>query len=194
MLWIGWIFVNKMRGWDGKMVAGKYKQQKGEANMNAIEVILKQLDDAWNFKWESLCDALKGVTEEEAQWQADCYADEPQEEGWPKEGTILGQVAHIAISKKHYVNLIKQRPSEDVKEPERKPAKTLEEERIYLKTVHEEYRAVVEALSQDNLSDTVRGDMPLHQFIAMNIRHDVWHASQIKVARRLYNQEAKVLR
>ena len=67
----------------------------GRAPVTGVETYLRQLDDAWEHKWESLRAVLDGVSEEEAAWQPPCYAAEEREEGWPPPGTIRWQVAHI---------------------------------------------------------------------------------------------------
>ena len=154
--------------------------------MTAIQILSEQSRHAWAHKWESLRVVLEGVTEEEAAWQADCYAHEAQENGWPLPGTILWQVAHIEFCKRHYINLIRQRPDEDIVVVKRKHTKSFQEEFDRLKETQVEFESLLSSLCDDDLRGTVNGQTPLVEFLNMAIRHDVWHAGQISVLRRLW--------
>jgi hypothetical protein len=151
--------------------------------MNAIEFALSELDGSWGGKWESLMSALKGVTEDEAAWQAPCYVkDLVEKEGWPKPGSILWQVAHIDFCKRYYVSVITGEPE---KTPDRIPAATLHEELEKLRGTQEDLRAAIAALTESRLTQPAE-KTTLHDFIHTIIRHDVWHAGQIAMARRLW--------
>ncbi len=155
--------------------------------MRAIDAFLLQLDHAWEHAWESLDAVLEGVTEQEAAWQASCYADVPVEAGWPRPGTIRWHVVHLAHCKRTYAALVRarkatQRPSI----PRRAPAATVDADLAELDAAHADQRDAVAACSDTDLDDLVGNRMPLAEFLAMTIRHDAWHAGQIAVARRLY--------
>jgi hypothetical protein len=155
--------------------------------MSEIRVFLQQLDDAWGHAWESLQSVLGGVTEEEAFWQAEAYAGEAPEAGWPKPGTIAWHVAHVAHYKRYYTDII--RPAGQEGRPEVRPwtpRPDLRSLRGALQDAHEAQRAAIADFPDDRLDVVAGNDMPFREFLAMCIRHDTWHASQIAVARRLY--------
>jgi hypothetical protein len=150
--------------------------------MSVIECLLSELDGAWNGKWESLSSALHAVTEDEASYQAPCYANQSVEKGWPKPGSILWQVAHINQCKRYYVSVIAAQPE---KTPDRTPAATLKEEWAALRDTQEDLRTAIATLRESRLGERVE-HATLHDYIHNVIRHDVWHAAQIAMARRLW--------
>jgi hypothetical protein len=155
--------------------------------MGAVRELLRAFDHAWQHKWESLSAALEGVTEEEAAWQAPCYAKEPREEGWPAPGTIRWQVAHVAHCKRHYTMFLRAPGStERPPAPPHVPVASFAEDVDELREAHAGQRGAILALRDDQLPLPVGNGMPLGEFLAMAVRHDTWHASQIAVARRLY--------
>jgi len=155
--------------------------------VTGVETYLRQLDDAWEHKWESLRAVLDGVSEEEAAWQPPCYAAEEREEGWQPPGTIRWQVAHIAHCKRHYALLIRSPDSVDRPPvPERTPSASLEEDRAELAAAHNDQRAAIADLEDADLQKVVGNGMRMDEFLAMVIRHDTWHAGQTALARRLW--------
>ncbi len=155
--------------------------------MTAIDVYLEQLDDAWGHRRESLRGVLDGVGAEEAEWQAPCYAGEEREDGWPAPGSIRWQVAHIALCKRHYAACVRARGGTGrASEPVRAPTVAFADDLRELEAAHAGERAAFSACADADLSTTVNGTTPLREFLAMSIRHDTWHASQIAVARRLW--------
>lgn len=159
--------------------------------MSAVAQLLEAFDHAWSHEWESLRAALEGVGEEEACWQAEAYADEEPEAGWPRPGTIAWQVAHLAHCKRHYADVIRARAaSEPPPVTPRTPLSSFDEERAALEAAHAAERAAIAALDDDELPAMACGKMPLGAFLAMATRHDTWHAAQIVVLRRLYRTRA----
>ncbi|MGQ0615271.1 MAG: DinB family protein [Planctomycetaceae bacterium] len=157
--------------------------------MGAVEVFLKQLDDAWAHPWESIAVVLTDVGEAESEWQAPCYRTVEREEGWPAPGTILWQVAHLAHCKEHYAAILRHRAdSAAPPAPARKPYRTFGEEMLALKVAHAGERAALAEIGDEELGRPVLGKMPLGEFIAMILRHDAWHAGQIAMARRLFRE------
>ncbi len=160
--------------------------------MNAVDAFVCQLDDTWAHKWESLQEALKDVTEEEAAYQAPCYAGDEQEEGWPLPGSIAWQVAHVAHCKRYYATLVRERAT-SVERPEAgpfTPRDSFAAHRAELEAAHAEQRAAIAEVQPDELALLAGNSMPMDEFLAMSIRHDAWHASQIVVARRLYRKRS----
>ena len=155
--------------------------------MDPVAVHLSHLDDAWAHKWESLTGVLAGVTEDEAAWQAPCYAKDEREDAWPAPGSIRWQVAHIAHCKRHYAECIRRRgePTSPA-DPVRVPTHSYAQDRTELETAHADERAAIAACVGADFELKLFNAMPLGEFLAMVIRHDVWHASQIAVARRLW--------
>ena len=64
-----------------------------------------------------LCE-VDGVTEEEAAWQAACYAADDREEGWPAPGTVAWQAAHVAHCKRYYTRILERVGEADPPEAE----------------------------------------------------------------------------
>ena len=155
--------------------------------MQALDVHLAALDDAWSHDWESLSAVLEGVTDEEAHWQAQAYAAEEQEGGWPPEGTILWHVAHLAHCKRYYAGIVRARAQATAPESEpRAPLPDFSAERKALEAAHAEQRAAYASIGDDDLTVKACGKMPLGEFLSMTVRHDAWHAAQIAVLRRLH--------
>lgn len=155
--------------------------------MSATAAHLRHLDDAWSHRWEGLGPTLDGVTEEEAAWQAPCYAAEPREDGWPPPGTIAWQVAHVAHCKSYYAAMLRR-----VGGTERPPVTpwthvgTFDGLRRVLDAARVEERDAVASLADGDLGRPVPNGMTAAEFVAMCVRHTTWHAAQIAVARRLY--------
>lgn len=155
--------------------------------MTAVNQILQVFDDAWSHKWESLASVLDGVTEAEACWQADAYAAEAPEAGWPLPGTIAWQVAHVAHCKRHYTDVIRARAESEAPAVEpRRPLSSFAEERAALEVAHTAQREAIASVPDADLPAVACGKMPLGEFLVMATRHDTWHAAQIAVVRRLY--------
>ncbi|MDJ0972990.1 MAG: DinB family protein [Planctomycetota bacterium] len=155
--------------------------------MSAVDEHLQAFDHAWAHDFESIRSALDGVTDDEAYWQADAYADEDVEDGWPAPGTIAWQVAHLAHCKRHYAEFVRTRAAAEPPPVEpRTPLATFAEERAALDAAHAAQRAAIAAVDDADLTRVACGHVALGAFLAMATRHDAWHAGQIAVARRLY--------
>ena len=155
--------------------------------MRAVDVFLLSFDHAWAHKWESLSGVLDGVHPDEASWQAPPYGDAEVEPGWPLPGSIHWQVAHVVHCKRHYTDFLTQRDRAGrPPQPERTPGLTWDEELAGLKHAHTRQRDAMASLTDADLGTRVGNAMTVAEFLSMCIRHDVWHAAQIAVARRLY--------
>ena len=143
--------------------------------MRAVDVFLPQFDEAWRHEWESLMPVLEGVTEAEAAWQAPCYRGETG-------GSILWHVAHVAHCKRAYTARILDRPGTPVESEPSSFADALRR----LEESHAAQRDVIAALADEDLSRVLSNKMPLDEYLTSIIRHDIWHAAQIAVARRLW--------
>lgn len=153
--------------------------------MRLIDVFLLHFDDAWRHRWESLLPLLDGVTEEEAAWQAPCYRAEPIDR--PPPGTIRWQIDHLTRCKRAYTASLRNRGSAaPVPEDRHEPAGTFAEAVERLRDAHRVQREVLSSLEDADLDRPVEGGMNVAQFLTSTTRHDIWHASQIAVARRLW--------
>jgi uncharacterized damage-inducible protein DinB len=160
-------------------------------SMRAIDLILRHFDDAWSHRWESLSSALDGVTEDEAAYQAPCYAADPAEAGWPPPGTIAWQVAHLAHCKRYYGRVLRsvgRGPRPEV--APRIPRASFADERAALDAAHAAQRSAIADLDDEALDADAGGGMTVGEFLAGCLRHDTWHAGQIAVARRLFREAA----
>lgn len=157
--------------------------------MDAVRALVAALDDAWSHRWESLQAALADLGEAEADHQPAAWRNEPREDGWPAPGTVRWQIAHLAYYKRYYADIAKGR-GEPVAEPrERVPLPTLADELAALAAAHAEEREAFAALLPADLDLAAGGDMSMREFLAMAIRHDSWHASQIALLRRMARAE-----
>ncbi|MHC4450340.1 MAG: DinB family protein [Planctomycetota bacterium] len=143
--------------------------------MSDLKAHLIHFDDAWDHDFESLMSVLGGISEEEAAWQPPCYRDEPASTGWPAPGSIRWQVTHIAYYKREYAGRLGTASDSS-------PAATTSfaEDLEQLRSAHDAEREAIAALSKSELTpETAR-------FLSAIIRHDVWHAAQIAVVRRMW--------
>ena len=160
--------------------------------MSEIAAYLHQLDQARSHAFESIDSALDGVGEDEAFWQAPCYAAEEREEGWPPPGSVAWQVAHLAHCKRYYAACFRQAgATERPPVTPWTPCETFAELRAALDAAHSEQRDAIASLGDDGLDLAAGNDMSFREFLAMCVRHDTWHASQIAVARRLHKAGPK---
>ena len=157
--------------------------------MDAVRAMVEALDDAWSHRWESLQGALADLGDAEADHQPAAWRDEPREEGWPLPGTVRWQIAHVAHCKRHYADIAKGL-GEPAPEPrERVALATLADELQALAAAHAEEREAFAGLRDADLDVEAGGNMPMREFLAMAIRHDSWHASQIVLLRRMARAE-----
>ena len=155
--------------------------------MNAIDTILRQLDDAWGHAFESLTAVLDGVTDEEWSWQPPGYDDVDQDEPGPAPGTIAWHVAHLTACKQEYACHVRDRGKDvDLEGAEHQVPPGTKAQRKALEAAHAWLRHEVEALTPEDLTLKANHQMALDEFLAMTIRHDSWHAGQMAVARRLH--------
>ncbi len=151
--------------------------------MDAIEMALRQLDDLWDHEWESLASVLRGLTDEEARWQAPCYAGVETPAGEPQAGTILWQVAHVAGCKREYAAFFGATgAAPDAVAPSAGIAAFLED----LARAHRTERAALSVVKRADLERVLPNGQTVLRQIAIALRHDAWHAGQIALARRLW--------
>lgn len=155
--------------------------------MNAIQYILRSLDDTWGHAYESVRAVLDGVTDDEWSWQPPGYADVDQDEPGPKPGSIAWHVAHLTACKNEYACHVRDRGNDvDLEGAEHEVPPSRKAQQKALETAHAWLRHEVEALQPEDLALEANHQMALDEFLAMVIRHDAWHAGQLAVARRLY--------
>ena len=156
---------------------------------SATQVMMDQVDAAWKHPWESILTALEDVTDEEALWQPPGYEAETNRGSWPKTGTILWQIAHIATAKRGYLEFVSNRTSDHIPYSSPTPERSLDVEKEYLRATHSELRETLSGLTEKDISQDVswcEEKLTLYQFVNMTIRHDVWHAGQISIVSRLW--------
>lgn len=157
--------------------------------MNSIEQILSFLDDSMYHEDESVSSALDGVTNQESEWQHPAYSIEEHWPGMPAPGTIAWHVAHLLHSARHYATIIKKRPVQT--EPKTPPPNVDDFTELIseLHDAHEELKQVISRIPISDLSEDCTRGMSLIEFIRMVIRHNSWHAGQIRVIKRLVRQK-----
>ncbi|MHC4861399.1 MAG: DinB family protein, partial [Planctomycetota bacterium] len=128
-------------------------------------------------------------SEGEAVWQGAAWHGVEREEGWPAPGTIAWQVAHVAHCKTYYarcmLHAIERGPEPEVI---RDPAASFAEERERLWAAHQAQRSALVSVDDGDLEKPVVNGASLAEFLSTTIRHDIWHAGQIAVIRRLYRE------
>jgi len=154
-----------------------------------IDQLICSLNDSIFHRDESVLSALEGIKNKESEWQHPAYSEE-QWQGMPPSGTIGWHVAHLVHSYKHYAAIIRKRPVQD--EPETLPPEIHEITELIsnLCKAHEKLIRTISVIPDSELSgDCVRG-MTLNEFLRMVIRHNAWHAGQIRLLRRLWLRNA----
>ncbi len=154
--------------------------------MTSKSELLAAFDAAWDHPWESLSEAIKGVTEEEAIYQHPAYASEPNEDGYPPKGTIFWHLVHLAYCYRRYRSGIERRPDPASNEITPTIVMTLAETIADVNIARDQLRDALENLSQDSLEEKLHYGMRVIDLARSSVRHDAWHAGQIAVARRLY--------
>ena len=79
----------------------------------------------------------------------------------------------------------------------RTPECSLAAEMQYLKKTQAELREMLSHLTDTDLDEEIswcEETLPLYQYINMIIRHDLWHAGQIRVVRRLWQKIGQGIR
>lgn len=155
--------------------------------MRALDALLLSFDHAWAHRWESLTAALDGVHPEEASWQSPAYRDAEPEAGWPLPGTLHWHVAHVGHCKLHYTDLVTQRDRPGrPPAPVRRAGNSYDDDVALLRHAHARQREALASLGDGDLPGRVGNGMSVAELVVMAVRHDVWHAGQIALARRLY--------
>lgn len=161
--------------------------------MGAIESLLFQFDANLGHPWEALESVLKGVTDEEARWLAPCYAGEETEEDGSQPGTIFWHMDHISGCNRLYAAVLQQRPAAEVEEPRPlPPSATFAHALEALRASHAALRAEVAKLKEPDLQGPCgHGCRNVAEFLAACLRHEIWHAAQIALVRRLYRTRSE---
>lgn len=154
--------------------------------MTQKDQLLSAFDDVWNHRWESFSLAIEGVTEEMAQYQHPLYASLPHEDGYPKQGTILWHVVHLAHCHLHYVDVIVHRPVK-TDDPPVQFTDNLADALLIGDSAREALRKSIADLEEKQLTDPISNGDTVMAFIHSVIRHIAWHSGQISVLKRMYN-------
>jgi uncharacterized damage-inducible protein DinB len=149
------------------------------------QTLLAAFDDARSHKWESFDLVTKDLTEDEVQFQHAAYADEKQEDGWPKPGSVLWHLVHMEYWYRYYIDCL-EKPTDGTPLPTPDSATTLEAAMEKLNATRKTLRNMISDIPDEGLDFSLRGRIRTGEFIRMIIRHDTYHTAQIAVARRLY--------
>src|SRR5262245_37896536 len=154
--------------------------------MSQVAQLLNAFDENWSHQWESLQPVLADVTEDEACWQHQAYINERDPKGLSEPGTIRWHVGHLEQCARRYVQVLRSRPVD--KNPDL-PSSALTNIRDMvdrLEHTRKELRAEIARIQDADLTAPCRGEMMVGEFLRMVIRHEIWHAGEIVVIRRLY--------
>lgn len=153
--------------------------------MSAIDHLVQLLDDSMFHRDESVLSALDGVAEAEAGWQHPAFVAAESWPGMPAPGTIAWHVAHLVHSARHYAAIVRERPV--VAEPQTPPpeAHDFAELLVELRDAHTALVRTVSTIPESALAEECARGLSLGEFLGMVMRHNTWHAGQIKLLRRL---------
>ena len=159
--------------------------------MKNIEQLIRLLNDSIYHRDESVFSALEGVKKNESAWQHPAYSEEVHRQGMPTPGTIGWHVAHLVHSCEHYAAMIREMPVQN--EPETRPPGVHEITELIstLRKAHEQLIRAVSGIPDSELSGDCARGMTLDEFLRMIIRHNAWHADQIRLLRRLWQNNEK---
>lgn len=154
--------------------------------MSQIVFLLKAFDENWSHECESLDSILADVTSEESEWQHAAYSGETLVQGLPEPGTIRWHVAHLEHCARHYAEILRTRPV--THEPPTPPPGVADLPQLIhrLEGARRSLRTEIERLSDADLDAPCVREMSVAKFLRMVVRHEVWHAGQVAVIRRLY--------
>jgi uncharacterized damage-inducible protein DinB len=158
---------------------------KAEAE-NKIDQMICSLNDSIYHRDESVLNALEGVKTEESEWQHPAYSEVFHLQGMPPPGTIGWHVSHLVHSCEHYAAIIRERPVQN--EPKTRPPGIHEITELInsLRKSHDKLIRAVSGIPDSELSGDCARGMTLDEFLRMVIRHNTWHAGQIRLLRRLW--------
>jgi uncharacterized damage-inducible protein DinB len=147
--------------------------------------LLAAFDAAESDPWESIENAIKGLTEEEAAYQHISFSKETTEAGAPLPGTVLWYLVHLAECYEQYSTWILVRPEHPGEGP-KLSANTVADALSLLRDSRAKLRATLANLEESRLDDKLKGGRTVADLLRASIRHDCWHGGQIAVVRRLY--------
>lgn len=146
-----------------------------------ISTIIK---DSWSHPWEGFKSCFQNCSQEEIEWVDASYQSCEQEPGWPKTGSISWHLNHVGACKQSYIADIKN-PNEDNLETNWEVVRDLFALEVVLDSINKEF---IEACEKADPKTAIKGKggQTLSQYIGIAIRHEIWHAGQIALIRRLY--------
>ena len=148
-----------------------------------IDVIIK---DSWVHPWEGFKSSYNGCTQNEIDWVHNAYEGENVEVGWPSPGSISWIMNHVGACKQAYAADIAQPDDPDInivwvaKREISELVRELEEINI---TFWNSCRK-----ANPNVFIKGKGGQTLAQYIGMALRHEIRHAGQNALIRRLYRK------
>lgn len=147
------------------------------------------IEDSWSHPWEGFRSSYLTCTQPELGWVAEEYAGEPTAAGWPAVGSICERLNHVGACKQAY--------AWDIRNPTRTDgatAWTVHHSRVELMqaldSIHADF--VAACRSADHHAMILgKGGHTFPQYLGIAIRHEIWHAGQIALLRRLYAKRSQ---
>ncbi len=164
---------------------------------NTVDLLLLQMDQLWDNDWETLIPTLKGVSDEEASWVAPCYLADPGEviAGQPPTASIWWHLHHLSCCKLGYMAQADEALRGSMGRGQAElpvAADNYAEELKRLIEIRNQERAQVAGMSESDLDLPMENGRVIAGFITTTMRHDVWHAAQIALVRRLWRTRSAV--
>jgi hypothetical protein len=137
-------------------------------------------------KWDSVQSAFADVDQTMAEWICPGFiADVDPRPGEPPPGCILWYGNHILACKEGY--LVAVRTSNNTSESIHRPLPGIAEVIDGLNDVTERFLATLRDMDDEFLSRNVSGTtMTVASYLNMAVRHEIWHAGQVALLKRLY--------
>jgi len=144
------------------------------------------ISNSWDHPWEGFRSSFGGCNQTEAEWVAPCYEGVEMEMGWPKAGSILWHLNHVGACKAAY--------TWDLLHPvevENKSTWNVIFEMANLATVLNDVNdSFVLATKSFSYNGKImgKGGHEFGEYIGICLRHEIWHAGQIALIRRMYKR------
>jgi hypothetical protein len=145
-----------------------------------------KITDSWDHPWEGFRSSYRGCSQAEAEWVAHCYESEEIEIGWPITGSILWHLNHVGACKAAYTwDLL--HPVEVDNKSTWKVIFDIVDLETALNHTNESFVLAAKEFSY-NGKIMGKGGHEFSEYIGICLRHEIWHAGQMALIRRLYKR------
>lgn len=147
-------------------------------------MIEKIIHDSWFHPWEGFNSSFESCSQKEIEWVSQFYEKETTTPNWPKNGTISWILNHVGAYKQTYIYDILH-PDSSNNEPEWIVHRDLQSLKTALNKISIEFSNAC-LLADPEIFIHGKGGHNLAQYIGIALRHEIWHAGQIALIRRMF--------